>query len=171
MRGSVSLDKLPPMPRLRKRRSRLTSINPDLVRHVREMLRGEENAHPELWARWGEIAGAAIASRALPRDLRRRVLTVAVANSSWLHELSFLKGMLLGRIAEEIGPTKVRDIRFVLDPTAFPPRKDAVPRPISKRSAPLPDEITAALAGVEDLGIAEALAAAIRATLRDDSKP
>jgi hypothetical protein len=145
------------------------TINGDVVQKIRDLLRGEQDVHPELWARWSTIAGPVIATRALPQSLRRRVLTVAVESSSWLHELSFLKGMLLGRIAEEIGPTKVKDVRFVLDPTVFPRRRRGRFVPIAKRTQPLPSDIEAALAAVQHPTLAAILARAIAATLPDDA--
>jgi hypothetical protein len=156
------------MPRLRVRRSKPATIDADVVRQMRDLVRGEPELHPELWARWSFIAGPLIANRALPLSLRKKVLTVVVENSSWLHELSFLKGMLLGRIAEEIGPTKVRDVRFMLDPKAFVRKRTMRFAPKAKRAQPLPRDIQAALAKVEDPGLAEIMARAIVAALPDD---
>jgi hypothetical protein len=64
-------------------------------------------------ARWRELVGEALASRTWPDGLERGVLWVRVKNSSWLHQLSFLRDELVVRLNQELGdPPLVREIRF-----------------------------------------------------------
>ena len=44
---------------------------------------------------WRDVVGPVSAARSVPSTLRDQVLTVAVADSAWLQELSFLKGDIL----------------------------------------------------------------------------
>lgn len=80
------------------------------------MAKGLRNAHPEIWAGWPAIVGPEVARRAVPKSFSGSALVVAVANSTWLQELSFLKGEILDRIAEAVGPGVVEEIRLVLEP-------------------------------------------------------
>lgn len=66
--------------------------------------------------RWAELVGDRIAAKTLPQTLRDGLLTVAVANSTWLNELSFMRGSLVQRINAYLagGVTKrVSGIRLV----------------------------------------------------------
>ncbi len=68
-------------------------------------------------ARWREMVGETLAERTFPDGLERGVLWVRVKNSSWLHQLSFLRDDLVARIARELGdPPLVREIRFHIGP-------------------------------------------------------
>jgi len=68
-------------------------------------------------ARWRDMVGETLAERTFPDGLERGVLWVRVKNSSWLHQLSFLRDDLVARIARELGdPPLVREIRFHIGP-------------------------------------------------------
>ena len=68
-------------------------------------------------ARWRDIVGETLADRTFPDGLERGVLWVRVKNSSWLHQLSFLRDDLVGRIGRELGdPPLVREVRFHIGP-------------------------------------------------------
>ena len=62
---------------------------------------------------WREIMGDKAVEKAWPESLKDGVLRVRVVNSSWLHELSFLRHKLLANIAALLGdPPLVKDVRF-----------------------------------------------------------
>jgi hypothetical protein len=64
---------------------------------------------------WGAIVGERIAHRTWPDGLRDGVLSVRVANSAWLQELTFLKQPIIARANELTGdPPLVREVRFHL---------------------------------------------------------
>ncbi len=68
-------------------------------------------------ARWRDIVGHALADRTWPDGLDRGVLWVRVKNSSWLHQLSFLRDDLVVQLNRELGdPPLVREIRFHVGP-------------------------------------------------------
>ena len=71
---------------------------------------------------WPQIVGPQVATHARPGRLERGVLTVFVANSVWLAELSrmWLKPML-NNIQRQLGNADVRSLRLQLDPD--PPAK------------------------------------------------
>src|SRR5688500_18519789 len=71
---------------------------------------------------WADIVGSRIASVAWPEGLNKGVLWVRVKSSPWLHELTLMKGELLGRLQQALGdddggrPPLVAEMRFHLRP-------------------------------------------------------
>ncbi|MFH0901746.1 MAG: DUF721 domain-containing protein [Pseudomonadota bacterium] len=64
---------------------------------------------------WKSAVGEQIAARAWPERLKGHVLTVGVANSTWVQELSFLKQQIISRLNQGCSdPSLVTDIRFSL---------------------------------------------------------
>jgi predicted nucleic acid-binding Zn ribbon protein len=64
-------------------------------------------------ARWREIVGSGLGDRTWPDGFERGVLWVRVKNSSWLHQLSFVRDDLIARLNRELGdPPLIRDLRF-----------------------------------------------------------
>jgi Dna[CI] antecedent DciA-like protein len=62
---------------------------------------------------WGDLVGSRFAAKTWPDGLSKRLLWVRVANSAWLHELSFLKSQVLTTINRALGePTLVDEVRF-----------------------------------------------------------
>lgn len=80
---------------------------------------GEVHAH-RLITDWSHIVGDRVAARTTPMNVGAAmadgVLSVRVANSAWLHELSFIKQRLLARVNDYVGnehnPSPIREIRF-----------------------------------------------------------
>jgi hypothetical protein len=154
--------------RKRNRRSRLSALGPELTSVLRRIGKTQRGIHPEIWARWSAIVGSNLAKRAYPRELKKGVLTIAVGNSAWMQELSFLTTMLKDRFAEEIGPRTVREIRLVLD-TSIQKRNEKPPeKPPAKphvSNAKLPPEIIASTQRIKDKTLREIAERAARANL------
>ncbi|MBN2530842.1 MAG: DUF721 domain-containing protein [Deltaproteobacteria bacterium] len=93
----------------------MSSLSQELTSTLRTMGEGARFIHPEIWARWFQIAGEQLYQKTFPRMFKDSVLTIAVTNSTWMHQLSFMRPQLLDRLAEEVGPNVVKEIRFVLD--------------------------------------------------------
>jgi predicted nucleic acid-binding Zn ribbon protein len=106
---------------------------------------------------WRRAVGARIADRAKPISLENGVLVVKVATSAWAHELSLMKTDLLKPLATH----GVRDIRFRVGTVEAAQRPTeqrksrAVPKP-----APLPAELAANVAKIEDPELRELIALA-----------
>lgn len=96
----------------------------------RQQLDGQVDTY-ELKVRWVDLVSERIAARTEPRSLRDGLLTVAVANSAWLTELSFLRQQLIERINSGVGAARVRGIRFVIGsvPALQPAAGRAIPPP------------------------------------------
>lgn len=115
-------------------------------------------------AHWPAIVGDRVASRSTPDGLSRGVLWVRVANSAWLHELSFLRDDIISRANELCGnPPLVSDVKFHLGPRRRPDADDALAPTVRirrrrQRQRPLPppatgerlDEIRREASGVDD---------------------
>jgi hypothetical protein len=88
-------------------------------------------------ARWRDIVGETLADRTYPDGLERGVLWVRVKNSSWLHQLSFLRDDMVARIARELGdPPLVREVRFHIGPRERVADDDALAPTVRIRRAP-----------------------------------
>ncbi|MCP4605533.1 MAG: DUF721 domain-containing protein [Proteobacteria bacterium] len=155
----------------RKRKGEFSRLDAELKSVLRQFGRGQRGVHPEIWARWCEIVGEDLAQRVIPRILIAGTLTVAVANSSWMQQLTYLKPTLLDRFAEEVGPNVVKDIRLTLDYsiTHHQGRSRTATRPPPETTAPLPLEIAKATDSVKDETLREAMERAARASLGRDS--
>lgn len=62
---------------------------------------------------WKEIVGEEIAKRSRPECIRSNTLVVRVCDSTWAHELSFRKEVILSRLRRFLGEEEVvRDVHF-----------------------------------------------------------
>lgn len=64
-------------------------------------------------AGWAELVGPRIAAHAWPLELRDGALTVAVSDSAWLQQLSFLRAELVVRLRAKLPDCEVEAIRLV----------------------------------------------------------
>jgi hypothetical protein len=124
----------------------------------------------EIWTRWAELVGERLAARTQPHSLREGVLSVLVASSAWLNELSFMRGDLVRRINEVIGASTVTAIRLFSGPVRALPRFVKVEPVQPPPEVELPPEYIAEveheMASVEDPTLREAIRGARLAQLR-----
>lgn len=155
--------------RKRRRFGKASSVGETMTAVLKKLGRRQSGIHPEIWSRWNEIVGPDLAKRTLPEGLRGKTLILAVKSSAWLQELSFLKLRLLERLAEEVGPGVISDIRMVLDPE-LPIRQSLVPPPPPQTEnyahVLLSPEISAALEAVSDENLREVIGRAARSNLK-----
>jgi predicted nucleic acid-binding Zn ribbon protein len=86
-----------------------------LIKKTFERLGSEKNVRVyPIWKKWPHIVGPEIASKTHPDCLHGNTLTVSVANSVWMNELTFQKKALLGKISKLNLEFPVNDIRFRL---------------------------------------------------------
>jgi predicted nucleic acid-binding Zn ribbon protein len=100
---------------------------------------------------WPHIVGPQIAAHAAPTEVRANTLRVVVDSSTWLHELTLLKPILIEKLRRSSGGTLVHDVLFTIGnpPTASRPQPPSAPRtePIQPADQALLD---AALAPLDD---------------------
>ncbi len=156
---------------MKKRRDELsvTPLTAALTSTMRELAADRRHAHAEIWARWRDVVGPEVYRRSFPVSLRGTILTVGVSSSSWLHEMSFLRESLVERLAEEVGPGIVSEVKLVLDPTLGAddrlPAPDADAPPPPAPPAELSPELRAETARLPDDGLRAAVERAIAAGL------
>ena len=74
-----------------------------------------------IWLVWDDAVGAQIAAKARPVSMRDGMLTVAVANSPWMQQLTFLKQGIIDKLNEQLGYELVRDIFLKAGQVEAPP--------------------------------------------------
>ena len=143
-----------------RRKSKVESVAEILARWLGKRERGGELHLCVLRNRWAEVVGERVAEKTQPQSIRDRILTVAVANSSWLNELSFMRGTILQQIQDLLPDRAVEGIRLVAGTIG--------PRPAPRFSPPAPpsrvelpesrlEEIDREVAHVEDPELREAI--------------
>ena len=100
---------------------------------------------------WPQIVGPQIAAHAAPTEVRANTLRVVVDSSTWLHELTLLKPILIEKLRRSAGGAIVRDVLFTIGnpPAAARPQPPSEPlrEPIQPADQALLD---AALAPLDD---------------------
>ncbi len=70
----------------------------------------------EIWRVWKEVVGQTYAENSQPSKIRKKQLTVTVANSIWLQELTFYKETILEKINTKLGRKAVDSIKIKVGP-------------------------------------------------------
>jgi len=68
----------------------------------------------EICSAWGEIVGPVLAPHTRPSGLRRGVLLVSVVQPTVHYTIQGMKPLLLERLQQRFGATRVQDLRFRL---------------------------------------------------------
>ena len=148
----------------RKHRGKITHLEENLKSVLRRDSRRRDGMHPEIWARWSELVGKRLASKAVPHALRGRTLYIAVVNSTWMQELSFMQSRLLERLAEQVGPHVVKEIRLTVMPRLAKLPQPGAPEETSRSAPKLPynPHLLKAIEHIECEEVKEAVRKAVR---------
>lgn len=65
---------------------------------------------------WEVVVGESIARNAKPGALHGQVLVVTVTNSTWLHQLRFMKADMLSKINQSLETDRLTDLQFKIGP-------------------------------------------------------
>ena len=85
----------------------------DLIQQLMHAHRPAAADHlARVWDVWSEAVGPSIARHAKPGALQGQVLVVHVTNSTWLHQLRFIKSDMLTRLNQLLETGLVQDIKF-----------------------------------------------------------
>ncbi|MDH3394488.1 MAG: DUF721 domain-containing protein [Desulfobulbaceae bacterium] len=82
-----------------------------------------------LFSFWDEAVGDEIALRAQPDLIRGTVLWVRVSDSIWMQQLHLSKNLMMEKVNDRLGESKITDIRFRIDPTLGKPKPQPEPEP------------------------------------------
>jgi hypothetical protein len=132
-----------------------------LPRLTRPAFKRRSPAGATLLADWPAVVGPALAGVTSPRRLSAGTLVIACSGPVAM-ELTHLAPQLIARINAHLGRLAVERLRFVQQaaaPAAAPPRRPGT-------AAPLPAPVEAAVAGIGDSGLREALAKLARGVYR-----
>ncbi|MGD9056349.1 MAG: DUF721 domain-containing protein [Desulfobacterales bacterium] len=69
-----------------------------------------------VWHLWDVAVGETIAQNARPAAFKDNLLIVHVSNSTWIHQLQFLKNDLISALNTALGQPLLTDIRFKIGP-------------------------------------------------------
>ncbi len=82
---------------------------------------------------WHALVGDAVARRARPGQIQRKVLTIYVSNAAWMNELvRYGKTELLRNLRTRFGADRIADLRFAPDPDLQPDPRRAAATPFRK---------------------------------------
>ncbi len=70
----------------------------------------------EVWRLWDAAVGETIAQNARPAAFKGNLLIVHVSNSTWIHQLQFLKNDLISALNTALGKPLLADIKFKIGP-------------------------------------------------------
>lgn len=81
----------------------------------------------EVWSRWSEIVGEAVAQHAEPSSLKGGVLRVRTDSPSWTSEIGYLKDEIRTSVNRTVGLELVKEVRVWTGPGVA-----RAPRPASR---------------------------------------
>jgi predicted nucleic acid-binding Zn ribbon protein len=70
----------------------------------------------DVWHLWDAAVGETIAQNARPAAVKGNLLIVHVSNSTWIHQLQFLKNDLISAVNTALGHPLLKDIKFKIGP-------------------------------------------------------
>ncbi|HEV2801068.1 MAG TPA: DUF721 domain-containing protein [Pyrinomonadaceae bacterium] len=92
----------------------------DLIRALPNLLRAagdaEEVAEAAALVAWRRVAGEPLRGQAVPFRLHRKLLVVAVPDTTWQKQLEAISGQLIFRLNSLLGQPVVTYIEFRVDP-------------------------------------------------------
>ncbi|GFE57784.1 DciA family protein [Geobacter sp. AOG1] len=113
----------------------------------------------KIWLVWEEVVGPTIAAQARPTGFRDGVLTVTVASSPWMQQLTFLKRDITARLNARLGCDLVTDIYLRAgQPETQPVAVKSPPPPSRTLSAAERERIAEQTAAVTDQELRDAIA-------------
>ncbi len=113
----MSDSKQPPKPRTTNPAQHgLTSLDDILKKQFAHLTKGRHTASSAVQQKWTEIIGPSLAQCTRVLYVKSEVLHIAVTQSTWLSELSFMKGKILSQIRMALPKTTIIDIKFQIKP-------------------------------------------------------
>jgi hypothetical protein len=138
----------------------MLELSKALPQILQQMNLGERLREGRIMDLWPVVVGPDIAARSRATKCRDGLLTVSVASSVWLQQLTMMRLEIVKMFTQRIGPDAVTDIRFTAHgwsewPVDHTPRSDR-PRATGrldlsgKLAVPQQEHLTSALAQIPD---------------------
>ncbi len=93
--------------------SHIGGIIDDVLGQYRREADGELT---QVWQIWDDTVGEPIAKNAQPAAFKGKLLLIHVTNSTWIHQLQFLKSDIISRLNAALGKPLVEEIKFKIGP-------------------------------------------------------
>jgi hypothetical protein len=93
---------------------KITSLKEAIFKVIKRYDKGFSFLGPEFFEAWKRACGEQLSTKLRPFKLERGILYVYVPNSSWMHELQYLKQDILERLSQEFSSIKVKRLYFCL---------------------------------------------------------
>ena len=141
---------------------RLPNAMDRLIRTLPAILKAsgasEEVAEAACFAAWKHAVGEGLSGHAVPVQLQRHALVVAVADDVWKNQLEHLRGQLLFRLNSVLGQPLVKSFEFRVDPKKVELARATQPRTSKGQDSnyTVPAELLTAAAGIEDVELRRA---------------
>jgi hypothetical protein len=111
----------------------------------------EELAESAAKIAWRHAAGEGLCRSAVPQMLSHGTLTIAVADPIWQKQLRAMSRELLARLNSVLGRDLIRRLEFRIEPRAIQKARQTVePATFAESVKPVPPEVQAAAATIED---------------------
>lgn len=133
----------------------------------------EEVAEAACVAAWKHAVGEGLSSHALPVQLQRQMLVVAVADNAWQKQLQHMRGQLLFRLNSVLGQPLVKSIEFRVDSKKIEQLRatEANPSKGPDVTYKIPAELLNAAASIEDADLRRAFLGAATSCVRRMENP
>ncbi|MFH0882410.1 MAG: DUF721 domain-containing protein [bacterium] len=93
-------------------RGKVVSLSQAVREWVDQHHAGEKLGEAEVFTRWAELVGEAVAQQTEPIRLEKGRLVVRVKTSTWRHQLLFMRRELIATMNGRIGHKVIREIVF-----------------------------------------------------------
>jgi len=100
----------------KKQKAKFEHIGSILADVLKTYRRESDGELLQVWQVWDGIVGDVIAQNARPAAFKGKILLVHVTNSTWIHQLQFLKKEMIAKLNGALGNTLINDLKFKIGP-------------------------------------------------------
>ncbi len=100
----------------KKQKAKFEHIGSILVDVLKTYRRESDGELLRVWQVWDGIVGDVIAQNARPAAFKGKILLVHVTNSTWIHQLQFLKKEMIAKLNDTLGNALIDDLKFKIGP-------------------------------------------------------
>lgn len=112
----INLASTPSMDMRNEKKKEFVHIGGIIDDVISQYRRESDGELTRVWQIWDGTVGEAIATNAQPAAFKGKLLLVHVTNSTWIHQLQFLKGDIISKINVALGKPLVEEIKFKIGP-------------------------------------------------------
>ena len=100
----------------KKQKAKFEHIGSILVDVLKTYRRESDGELIRVWQVWDGIVGDVISQNARPAAFKGKILLVHVTNSTWIHQLQFLKKEMIAKLNDTLGNALIDDLKFKIGP-------------------------------------------------------